>query len=87
MAGLKALCACILIFLIVASDAASGEARRLQAVTSTGEEEGAGLPSSPGGERPMSRPRGGDDDHRRHGHPPTTPGHSPGIGNKIITGN
>ncbi|CAL5087972.1 unnamed protein product [Urochloa decumbens] len=88
MACLKALCACILIFLIVSSDAASGEARRLQAEPCAGEEApcvGTGLPSSPGGARP-SRPSG-DDDLRRHGRRgPTTPGHSPGIGNKIIAG-
>ncbi|CAL5087969.1 unnamed protein product [Urochloa decumbens] len=87
MAGLKASCACILIFLIVSSGAASGEARRLLAETTGAGEEAACLGA--GCLRPqVAQGRAGlaattttkmaTTDGR-----PTAPGHSPGIGNKI----
>ncbi|RCV12017.1 hypothetical protein SETIT_2G234000v2 [Setaria italica] len=88
MAGLKSLCACILIFLIVSSGAASGEARRLLAETRAGAGEEA---ACAGGCRrpPVVQVQGraglaatatkmATIDGR-----PTAPGHSPGIGNKI----
>ncbi|CAL5064001.1 unnamed protein product [Urochloa decumbens] len=88
MAGLKASCACILIFLIVSSGAASGEARRLLAETTRAGEEAACVGA--GCLRPLvAQGRAGlaatttttkmaTTDGR-----PTAPGHSPGIGNKI----
>ncbi|KAF8781138.1 hypothetical protein HU200_001115 [Digitaria exilis] len=86
MAGPKALSACILIFLIVSSGATSGEARRLLEETRPGEEASCaggchGLaPVLPGGGglTPAAATKMATTDGR-----PTTPGHSPGIGNKI----
>lgn len=85
MAGPKAPSACILIFLIVSSVAASGEARRLLAEARTGEEACTGgcrlaAPVLPGGGglTAATTTKMATTDGR-----PTTPGHSPGIGNKI----
>jgi hypothetical protein len=81
MTGLKVPCACIMVILIVsASGAASGEPRKLL------------KEADPGGKEVCASPRC---------HPtlpatakmaivdgrPTAHGHSPGIGNKIISGN
>ncbi|KAL6646027.1 hypothetical protein ACP70R_001037 [Stipagrostis hirtigluma subsp. patula] len=89
MAGSKVLCTCILIFIIVSSQA---EARHLMAATSNGKE-GArtnGVVEADGSFRTMqematqtSTGQGGEEkpmtttDSR-----PTAPGNSPGIGNK-----
>jgi hypothetical protein len=84
MAGVKVSWACIVIaMLIMSSGAASGEARRLMVL----EEARTGGEACPGSCLPPVQGRAGltvtaakiaTTDGR-----PTTPGHSPGIGNKI----
>ncbi|CAN6196218.1 unnamed protein product [Urochloa humidicola] len=83
MAGLKVSWACILIIMIImSSSASSGEARRLLEETRTGGEACTGGCHPPVQRRACltaTATKMANIDGR-----PTAPGHSPGIGNKIV---